>query len=197
MNENGFGTLVSSGQITTDGNLKYNITQNESNTELIAGKRVIYVCDLLKMVSDNEYNVKLKQISYPLTKKPVSVENATGDEFKEDNPISVSLAWFASGYLNLRINLYISNDSDKRKTHYLNLVLNKEEKTVTLKHYGEGEFYGEGGMELEDLVLAQTYACFECADFDSDYTLHWKWHATDEDGEVVSPATGDCSYKLQ
>ena len=124
MNENGFGTRVSSGHITTDGNLKYNITQNESNTELIAGKRVIYVCDLLKMVSDNEYNVKLKQISYPLTKKPVSVENATGDEFKEDNPISVSLAWFASGYLNLRIIPYA--------TLYRNLA--------ALKNYIKREF---------------------------------------------------------
>ena len=197
MNEFGFGTLVSSGQIKTDGGLKYNITKNESGTDLVAGKRVIYICDLLKRISDEEYNVSVKQISYPLAKHTVTPGEAIGEEFKEDNPVNVDLAWFAGGYLNLRLYLFISSDADKRKTHYLNLVVDKENKTLTLRHYGEGEFYGEGGMELEDLVLAQTYVCFEADEFDADYTLHWKWHATDEDGEVVSPATGDCSYKLK
>ncbi|MBR6346430.1 MAG: hypothetical protein IKR69_03480 [Bacteroidales bacterium] len=199
INEYGFGTMVTSGVIQSDGGLKYNITKNEANAELQAGKRVLYVCDILKRISDSEFNINLKQLSYPLSKKPVTPAevDSSKDEFKADNPANVDMAWFAGGYLNLRVNLFISKDADKRKTHYLNLVLDKEKKTVTLMHNADGEYYGEGGMELEDLMLAQTYACFESTDFDTSYTLHWKWHATNDDTGDITPASGDCSYKFQ
>ena len=157
-----FGSIDGS-TFTTDRGVIYHITDQTCEGSMEGQERWLIVCDVLKKISDGEYNIRLVDFVKPLVKAPV-------DEVPEteaaDNPLGVGNGWIGGGHLNIQA-LFHFKQSDGAK-HYINLMRDKDPETAPfqddtlyyrLYHDANGEYPG-GEVPLDEMVYGFCYCCF-------------------------------------
>lgn len=172
------GNIVDGRFISDQGNI-FNIEKQAYNFRLDTMKRAIIICDVLTSVpgTDNEYNINVKQAAPVLSKKPVSLENATAPEILTEDPIYIESYWYSGGYINMQLRFHLPKSSTKQ--HMINLVYSSSEAgkyTFSLRHNAFGEKVPANDT---DMIVAQSYVSFPISSVikedKASITLNWKW----------------------
>ena len=163
-----FGNIDGS-TFTTDGGLVYHITEQTCEGSMEGQERWLIVCDVLKKVSDGEYNIRLVDFVKPIVKAPVNYGEVPEGE-AGDNPISIGTGWIGGGYLNLQALFFFTQTDDSK--HYINLMRDEDPETAPFQedtlyyrlfHNANGEYPG-GEVSLDEMVYGYAYCCFPIRD---------------------------------
>ncbi|MBO7545069.1 MAG: hypothetical protein J6T02_05830 [Bacteroidales bacterium] len=184
-----FGDMVD-GAFITDRGLTYHITTRDCDEFPEDQTRFLIVCDVLKKLSDTEYNIRLTSYLVPLVKAPVD-EGTIPEEELGDDPINVGTGWISAGYLNIQGLLYFKQIDGAK--HVINLVREEgpfpdDTLYYRLHHNANGEYPG-GEISMDEMVYGYVYCCFPIADDlpeekeSMPVKLSWKWlvEGTSED----------------
>lgn len=158
-----FGNIDGS-TFTTDRGLVYHITEQTCQGSLEGQTRWLIVCDVLKKLSDNEYNIRLTDFVRPMIKDPVNNGEIPEDQVG-DNPLSVGTGWIGGGHLNIQA-LFHFKQTDGAK-HYINLMRDEgpfpdDTLYYRLYHNANGEYPG-GEVSMDEMVYGFCYCCFPIA----------------------------------
>lgn len=178
------GNVVNGTFVSDQGNM-FNVVENNSGKEIENEKRAIISCDVLRQVAgtENEYEVRLNSFQSVFTKSPIKAGEITDDEKKVEDPISINDIWYAGGYLNLQILVFIKENSET--VHQLNLVINetdtaKDGYSFTLRHNAYGDLPDDENTDFQDYVIAGTFVSFPISDIikedEAKITINWKWY---------------------
>lgn len=177
-----FGNLEESGAFITDRGLTYHIKSRDCEEFPADVTRFLIVCDVLKKISDTEYDIRLTSYLVPLTKTPVA-EGEVAEETLGDDPLNVGTGWISGGHLNIQALFYFKQEEGAK--HVINIVRENgpfpdDTLYYRLRHNASGEYPG-GDVDINDMVLGYAYCCFPiAADLPEDkdampVKLTWRW----------------------
>lgn len=188
-NNSTMGNVIDERFVSDQGNI-FNIVDQVCPGKLDTMDRAFVICDVLSKTSggaDNEYDVRLKQISPVLTKDAVHHTNTTEAMLIQD-PIFIEYAWVSGGYLNMFIVYPCKVDSKTR--HMINLVheggmINPETKEeisgtyrFTLRHNADGDKITQ--PQTSEYVFAGGYVSFPLNSYisetEAEFCIEWPWH---------------------
>ena len=144
-------------------------------------KRVVAIMDVTKEVNEYRKEALLQSYTTPLSRKPVVVEGAMPDSLGTD-PVMVSDAWYAGGYLNM--SNVISVRSDGSGKHVINLAFDKGNSTPDTMLFYMKHNYVEGKDEVIPHNDYGFYSSFPLSGLmpERDSTvikICWNWDGTD------------------
>lgn len=160
------GTLSES-RFVTDNGMVLNIAENKSGKELTKYGRAVLRFDVLRKISENNYDIRILSINIPLTKPYTDSGTISEDELGKDL-IFLKSGWFSGGYLNAE--LFIPVKKGSRNKHLINLVFdeaadNSDTLHFALRHNGYGEILdlSKPFEEQSDIVNGGLFASFPVA----------------------------------
>lgn len=171
---------VVDGKFVSDQGNTFNVVEQLCGGQLDTMKRAIMVCDVLKETEgkENEYDIRLTQLSSVLTKDPIATSDAVGEDLMAADPIHLEKIWYSGGYLNLYITVPFDKTLDKK--HLINLIYNTEEDgslTLELRHNAYSDIRDDKNVNM---VLGANYVSFPILGIiNSDsakITVKWKWY---------------------
>ena len=159
-----FGNLED-GAFITDRGITYHITSRDCEDFPEEQTRFLIICDVLKKISDTEYNIRLNSFLVPLVKEPVNEGDIPEAELGDD-PINIGTGWISGGHLNIQALFYFKQLEGKK--HVINIVREEgpypdDTLYYRLHHNADGEYPG-GDVDIEEMVLGYAYCCFPIAD---------------------------------
>lgn len=188
---------VGSEVIYGDNGISFRITKVSCDDGYKSNQRVMFTCNVLKKVSEREYEAELLAWQRVLKKDVLKSSTIADPDAVGKDPIKIQSIWASGLYLNMEILTTFIKDSDTK--HIINLVLDEDACTedtlhFTLRHNGNGESVNPGSSDLtfDDVVLGRSLVSFPVQDFiprgkAMKVVIDWEWHIT-EDG-VMSPLT--------
>lgn len=158
---------ITDGTFVSDlGNI-FNVVEKNCSGDLTSMKRALLLCDVLNKVegTENEYDIRLNQMSEVLVKNPITKSDADDDdETRVADPILIDQMWISGGYINMFLIYEFRNGSTQK--HLVNLVLDESASingkyVFTLRHnsYGESMANDAAGM-----ILSGAYVSFPITD---------------------------------
>lgn len=192
--------LITDGKMVTDNGLVFNVVKNDMTPEWTGWKRAFITCDVLRKVSDKEYDIHLTDIHQALLKDIVAVGDLSDEEMGDD-PIDIASCWVSGDYINLISHLVY--DPASGKAHFINFVYLGEEDGVLrfrLRHNSYGEYFGAPGME-PPFTLGSSYASFPIGKYIPEgkdqvqIEIIWKWHVMS--AGVLTPDTEIKSARIR
>ena len=159
-----FGNIDGS-TFTTDRGVVYHITEQTCEGSMEGQTRWLIVCDVLKKLSEGEYNIRLVDFVKPVVKDPVD-NGQVPEEEAGDNPLNIGTGWIGGGHLNIQA-LFYFKQTDGAK-HYINLMRDEgpfpdDTLYYRLYHNANGEYPG-GEVSMDDMVYGFCYCCFPIQD---------------------------------
>lgn len=208
-----FGDVSLSGTyLVGDNGISFHITKVSGTDSYMAQERVLFVCNVLKKVSDSEYNIELLDWNRVVRKDYVKSSEVTDDEALGNAPVYLTNAWVSGQYLNMAVAITFVQNSEAK--HIVNLVLDEassDDKTLcfVLRHNSNGESVGAGSsLTFDDVALGRAYYSFPIQDLiplggSKEIKITWEWHLTDEKGMLLpetetrtTSGTAASDYKL-
>lgn len=183
------GNIVDGVFISDLGN-KFNVVEQKCDGDLSTMKRAFVVCDVLRKTvggEENEYDVRLTQISSVLTKDVVLNTEVTED-MKVQDPIYIDHAWIAGGYINMSIVFPVKSGSET--SHLINLVhegniidpATEEEIPGTYRFSLRHNSYNDKitPPQVIDYVYVGGFVSFPLSSFitekEAEFSIEWPWH---------------------
>lgn len=206
-----FGDVAGTSFIADNG-ITFHITKLSGADGYNAHERVLFICNVLKKVSDSEYNIELLDWNRVVRKDYVKSGEVTDDASLGNAPVYLTNAWISGEYLNLAVALTFIRDSETK--HIVNLVLDEassDDKTLcfVLRHNSNGESVGDGSsLTFDDVVIGRAYYSFPIQNLiprggSKEIKIIWEWHTTDEKGNLLpetetrtTTGTVSSDYKL-
>ena len=203
---------VSGTNLIADNGVTFHITKLSGTDGYNAQERVLFVCNILKKVSDSEYNIELLDWNRVVRKAYVKSSEVTDDAALGNAPVYLTNAWISGEYLNLAVALTFVRDSETK--HIVNLVLDEassDDNTLcfTLRHNSNGESVGGGSaLTFDDVVIGRAYYSFPIKNLiplggSKEIKISWEWHITDDKGNFLpetetrtTTGTASSNYKL-
>lgn len=178
------GNIVDGRFVSDQGNT-FNVVEQTCAGIVDTMKRALMICDILNVNKGKKdtYDIRVKQLAKVLTKKPLSISEATGDAAVTD-PIRISEFWYSGGYLNMYIIVPVKQDSKTR--HLINLVYDTAEDgsvIFELRHNAFGDIIDNIGSSL---AFGGNYVSFPIVEAIGKDTakiiIRYKWFEPREDG---------------
>ena len=186
---------VSASTIYSDNGFTFKVTKVSCEEDFTSQSRIAFTCNVLKKVSNLEYEVELLGWNRVL-KKDYLLSSSADEAAIGNDPIKITSIWASGYYLNIQIVCGIVPDSSTK--HFINLVLDEAASTddtlhFTLHHNGYGESVTAGGdLGFDDVVFARSYVSFPIQDLiprggSMNVVVDWDWYVTED--EVMTPHT--------
>lgn len=160
-----FGMVKDASSILSDEGAVLTVTDKMCEENLDTMKRILFVCDVTKKLSDLDYEITLKEV-YPVKEiQTVLRSSPEAAAVQYDDPVYVSSSWFSGGYLNLALSFFIKNESKTPHSFLLveDVPVFDEEQAkqvdvnLRLYHQGGGESFANPDLELTDLHQVNAY----------------------------------------
>lgn len=185
------GNIVDGVFISDQGNI-FNIKEQTCEGVIDTMKRAYISCDILSKTAEKTYDIRLNGFHNVFTKSPVDSTAVTDTAVFAEDPLMVYEMWYAGGYINMYIALYLKEGSGQ--SHLINLVRNDEGAVpgvyeFTLRHNAFGELPSEGDT---DFILGGAYVSFPASDLfkeeEADIIIRWNSGEKDENGSNLGNA---------
>lgn len=163
-NNSTMGNIVNGRFVSDQGNI-FNVVEQSCPGKLDTMKRAFVVCDILRETAgtQNEYDVRVHQISSVLTKETLTQTEITDEALMVNDPMIIQSLWISGGYVNIYIAIPVL--SEKGKQHTLNCVFDDTvsktgEYAFRFRHNANGEVLKQGNEDNDKMVIAGAYASF-------------------------------------
>lgn len=158
------GNIVNGEFVSDLGNI-FNVVEQSCTGKLDTMTRAFIVCDILRATEgrQNEYDVRVHQISPVVTKETVAQSGITDEALNVTDPVIIQNIWISGGYLNIYMAVPVLKE--KGKQHMINCVLDDTapktgEYSFQFRHNANGEILKEGNADNAKMVIAGAYASF-------------------------------------
>lgn len=190
---------VQGNTIVSDNGVVYNVTASSAQEAYENQARVAFLCNVLKKISDTEFDIELLSWTRVLVKDYLNSSEITDQNAVGNDPIFLQEAWYSGKYLNIKFSYTMKKDSET--IHYINLVLNNDKSSDTglcfhLRHNGSGESFGPGSdISLTESALVSGYVSFPInAAIPSgassvELEIGWDWLVYDDMTQTYLPET--------
>ena len=157
--------VVENGSIRSDEGVLLSVADNQCEKKLDTMYRVLYVCDVTKQLTDNTYEIILKDIVSVKVLNTVLQGSPAASERVYDDPVYISSAWMGGGFMNLAVSFYVKSESETPHSFLLvedTPVFDEDYQkeidiNLRLYHEGGGESYVDPEVEMTELKLVNTY----------------------------------------
>ena len=160
-----YGVVQGANRILTDDDIVLTIVQKECNENLDTMGRVAVFCDLLRKVSETEYEINLREIQSMKIVSPVLSTSPQAEARVYDDPVCLQTAWFSGGYLNLTLSYYVKKGSTT--PHTLLFVEDRPcfdetqdiqiDINLRIYHEGGGESFANPDIDMDQLNQVNTF----------------------------------------
>lgn len=173
---------VVDGRFVSDQGNTFNVVEQLCSGQLDTMKRAIMVCDVLNETEgkENEYDIRLTQLSSVLTKTPLTLEEAAEGDAAVKNPVLIDRFWYSGGYINMYV--VVPFDSSKKVKHLINLVHSVGEDgniVLELRHNAFSDLRDDTNSKM---TLGGTYVSFPILDVikkdSAKIIVKWLWYET-------------------
>lgn len=193
------GNAVDGTYITDQGNI-FNVVENPCKGDIMAEERSLTVCDVLGRSgngSENEYDVRLNQVTRVLAKDIVTLGTEPSAELEIEDPVKIESIWASGGYINMYILFPVKLTGSN--THIINLVQteSKEEGTYSfiLRHNAQGDTITD--VTSTGFGLGGGYVSFPInrimTEDEATIQIRWKWYSSTSVG--YGPGTEEFEFK--
>ncbi len=174
---------VEAGVFTSDQGNIFNVTEQTCTGQLEAMERAFVICDVLKKTegTENEYDVRVNFIAEVLEKRAIPVSEISDLETYMNDPLIVSNAWTAGGYVNFLLTVPVVQDS--KEVHEINLLHDYQDGAYifNIRHDAKGEIIKKD--DDRTFVLSTAYVSFPIKSIITEdkakITLNWNSYVTD------------------
>lgn len=173
---------VVDGRFVSDQGNTFNVVEQTCKGQLDTMKRAIMVCDVLNATEgkENEYDVRLTQLSSVLTKAPLTLEDAAEGDAAVKNPVLIDHFWYSGGYINMYV--VVPFDSSKKVKHLINMVHSVADDgsiVLELRHNAFSDLRDDNNVNM---TLGGTYVSFPILDVikkdSAKIIVKWLWYET-------------------
>ncbi len=181
---------VTKGVFTSDQGNIFIVTEQNCPGKLDTMKRAFIICDVLREMTDAQYDIRLKYVANVLTKEAVAISEIEDLETYMNDPLIVSDLWISGGYMNMLITVPVVSGS--KKVHEINLLHEIRDGVYKfrLRHDAQGEILTEKS-DRSQFVLSGAYVSFPIntiiKEDSAQYVLEWNGYVIN--GNTITAQT--------
>lgn len=191
---------IGSGVIYGDNGIRFHVAKQSCEDGYQSQDRVMFSCNVLRKLSEREYDIELLEWSRVLKKDILLSDDITDDAAIGHDPIAITNMWVSGIYLNMAILTTFIVGSETK--HVINLVLeNDTDDTLrfSLRHNAGGESVGASeDLDFDNTAFGKSYVSFPIQQFiprggARNIVIEWDWHKPLQDGMLLKEVQTNAS----